>query len=313
MSILLMNLAFQTPLPPAEKLVLLCLCDWANDEGGRLYPSIEQVAKKATVSESTARRILQRLIADGLLAVVGNEAGGRGKAREYAIIVEALEQKGVKLAGFCKRVSNDEQKGVKLDDKRVSRVTPQPLFNNHQITINTPPIVPPSEQSFDDFWRLYPATHCPKAKAMEAWHRAVKAGADPADILAGLSGYVDFLRLAPSAPPAAHPSTWLNQQRWGVDYRAALEAEQERDKRRRRSIGRETEEERMERLAAEVAAEDQEARTVRPSVPTASEASPIAEQGQLKNQNLWERPEDNHGQKAVAAMSQRSCVPSAEQ
>ncbi len=45
-------------MPPSEKLVLLALADWANDEG-YCYPSIAKVARKTGVSERTVQRVLR--------------------------------------------------------------------------------------------------------------------------------------------------------------------------------------------------------------------------------------------------------------
>lgn len=81
------------PRGGSEKLVLVTLADWCDDQGGNLYPSIQAVADKACVSRSQAQRILHALIADGMLAVVGNEAGGApGSTRRYRLNVEAIER-----------------------------------------------------------------------------------------------------------------------------------------------------------------------------------------------------------------------------
>jgi hypothetical protein len=76
----------------SEKLVMLKLADWANDEGGSLHPSIRAIATKSCVSESQARRIVHGFIDAGLLEVVGNSSGGApGATRHYRIRVDRLE------------------------------------------------------------------------------------------------------------------------------------------------------------------------------------------------------------------------------
>lgn len=53
-----MSAVWDLPMPPSEKLVLLALADWANDEG-HCYPSIAKVARKTGVSERTVQRVLR--------------------------------------------------------------------------------------------------------------------------------------------------------------------------------------------------------------------------------------------------------------
>lgn len=94
MSIHAMNLVWKNyPKGGSEKLALLALADWCDDEGGNLYPSIGTVAKKICVSPSQARRIIHGFIEDGLLEVVGNSNGGaKSQTRRYQIHLSKLGQ-----------------------------------------------------------------------------------------------------------------------------------------------------------------------------------------------------------------------------
>lgn len=75
----------------SEKLAMLALADWCNDEGGSLHPSISSVAKKINVSEKQARRIIHQFIEDGYLTVTGNLYGGNpGQSRQYRLNVAKL-------------------------------------------------------------------------------------------------------------------------------------------------------------------------------------------------------------------------------
>jgi hypothetical protein len=60
MSIKLMSAAWDTALPSTEKMVLLCLCDFANDEGV-CWPSMERLARKCSVTDRTVRRAMGKL------------------------------------------------------------------------------------------------------------------------------------------------------------------------------------------------------------------------------------------------------------
>ncbi|HRO86700.1 MAG TPA: helix-turn-helix domain-containing protein [Chiayiivirga sp.] len=104
MSIALMAAAWKLDMPATKKLALLALADWANDEGGSLYPSIAAIAARCSVSERTVQRILRDLAEDGWLRVVGNENGGRRKTRRYQLdavrISSSGAAKGANLAPF---------------------------------------------------------------------------------------------------------------------------------------------------------------------------------------------------------------------
>lgn len=76
----------------SEKLAMLALADWCDDEGKSLYPSIAKVSAKINTSEVQARRIMHKFIDEGYLSVVGNSAGGDpGKSRRYVLNVQMLK------------------------------------------------------------------------------------------------------------------------------------------------------------------------------------------------------------------------------
>lgn len=92
MSIALMTMAWKTSLPASQKMTLLAMCDWANDEGGSLHPSIARVAERVSCSDRQAQRVIHGLVDTGWLVVVGNANGGvPGQARRYQINVGRLE------------------------------------------------------------------------------------------------------------------------------------------------------------------------------------------------------------------------------
>lgn len=76
----------------SEKLAMLALADWCNDEGGSLHPSISGISKKINVSESQARRIIHKFIDEGYLTVIANHDGGNpGQSRHYKLNVNLLK------------------------------------------------------------------------------------------------------------------------------------------------------------------------------------------------------------------------------
>ena len=91
MSIRVMAMVWEQSLPPGEKFLLLALADHARDDGSRCYPSVDRLRRKCSCSERTVQRLLRKLEREGLIVVVANRCGGRGKATEYRIQVEKLD------------------------------------------------------------------------------------------------------------------------------------------------------------------------------------------------------------------------------
>lgn len=82
-------------MPATAKMALLAMCDWANDEGGSLFPSVSQVATRVSCSERQAQRVLHALVEMGYLAVIGNLNGGApGQTRQYRINARRIEKEG---------------------------------------------------------------------------------------------------------------------------------------------------------------------------------------------------------------------------
>jgi DNA-binding transcriptional ArsR family regulator len=66
MSIALMTLAWKSALPLSSKMVLLALCDNANDQG-ECYPSISMLAEKCSMGERTVQQHISNLERDGIV------------------------------------------------------------------------------------------------------------------------------------------------------------------------------------------------------------------------------------------------------
>jgi hypothetical protein len=77
---------------------------------------------------------------------------------------------------------------------------------------------------FAEFWKIYPR-RAARPKAEEAWAKAITK-ADPALILAAAASYRDRPGRTPEF--TAHPTTWLNQERW-ADEDAAPGPPRQRD------------------------------------------------------------------------------------
>jgi hypothetical protein len=71
-------------------------------------------------------------------------------------------------------------------------------------------VPPPSEPSFEDFWRAYPR-RVARGAAEKAWTKATKMER-PSVIVTAAEQYRDDTTRKPEF--TAHPATWLNGKRW---------------------------------------------------------------------------------------------------
>jgi Helix-turn-helix domain len=159
MSIKVMEMIWERApyVEPTILLTLLCLANWANDDG-ICWPSVPSLARKTRQSERNARYILKRLESDGILGI--QEQRGRNHTNHYMIDVEKLatyhtwepEQKPAKpekpakpakiVAGF-----NDDENLQNLQPsvgKPAIAIAPEPSVEpSVKDPTPTPPIVPP--------------------------------------------------------------------------------------------------------------------------------------------------------------------------
>jgi hypothetical protein len=76
---------------PTEKLVLLSLADFANDEG-ECWPKIPTVAHKCSITEQACSNIIKRLAARGFLSLVRRR--GRGNSNSFYLHVARGKEAG---------------------------------------------------------------------------------------------------------------------------------------------------------------------------------------------------------------------------
>lgn len=111
-----------------------------------------------------------------------------------------------------------------LGEVREEKKEPLPETNNSTPNVRSigKPMRPVRDETQERFWKAYPSrgdSSNPKAPALEKFVRAVKAGADPEEIIAAASRYAEIERRSGRAgtDKVAQAMTWLNQRRW-LDY-----------------------------------------------------------------------------------------------
>lgn len=199
MSIRVMTLVWDRfPGSGSDLLTMLALADWCSDEGDSLHPSIARVAMKIRSSESQARRLLHKLIADGWLEVAGNAFGGApGTTRQYRMNIRKLMATPVIRAtpstdatpSMDATPRTDATGGTGAQDgshpcaetgstgatQSVSRSISKP---SEKSSVRSKTARHEYTPDFEIAWRTYPARHTPanKYNAFKAWNARLRAG-----------------------------------------------------------------------------------------------------------------------------------------
>ena len=170
MSIKLMSIAWDMDIPSTEKMVLLCLCDYADDNGRSCYPAISTLAKRTSKNARTVQRAL-RWLEKSKICVSNTRAG---TSTDYTI----------NLAAF---VTHDKMSPLTKTTQRGDTTPPNPsrttklvkdksLTNKHATKIAKPDGV--DQNIWNDFLDLRKAKRAPLSNtALAAIEReAAKAG-----------------------------------------------------------------------------------------------------------------------------------------
>lgn len=200
-----MTWAFNQAVSGNDKLVLLALADNA-DADGSCFPSHAVLAKKASVSERTVQTVLGRLQEAGLIHWErrNSQATGYRSTNRYYLHIDGLTAESAVWPN-----GKSEEPNGKSDAPNGNLLQ---FEGNHQ---KEPSVKNHAQMSFDEFWNLYPRK-VDKIGARRAWNKAIKT-ASVEVIMAGLRRYLASVA-GKELTFVAHPSTWLNRERWNDDY-----------------------------------------------------------------------------------------------
>lgn len=184
-------------------MVLLVIADHASDDGTNAYPSQRTIATKASISIRTVQRCVNNLVATKYLQM-DKHAGGSAKCRDdrrphlYTINLDRL-----RVDSVTTRTRGD------IEDINGATITTTTGGQSRPKNHTNEPSLEPS-QHFDTFWEIYPLK-VGKKPAQVAFAKIIKTTALEV-ILEGARRYASDPNRHPSY--TAHPSTWLNQERW---------------------------------------------------------------------------------------------------
>lgn len=148
MSVKVMGMVFDSyPTGGGEMLLALSLADFADDEGGRVFPSVPTLARKTRQSERSVQYQLRKMEQDGFISIVERSRGGlvRGKkykSNEYRINIGFLIN-GAKTAPLEQRC-NPAQSTVQFDASNgATAIAPNPSYNS---SLYPPPSLCPQHE-----------------------------------------------------------------------------------------------------------------------------------------------------------------------
>lgn len=163
MSVKVMTAVFERyPVGGGEMILALALADHANDDGTRVFPSIESLMAKTRQARRTVQYQLRRMEESGWLILVNSGNGGRNQHREYRINLDWInggelpdpENKDAENAPLGEsengannaplnndekgasddiKGANDDTKGCNSEQERVQQGAP--AYNHHITTI----------------------------------------------------------------------------------------------------------------------------------------------------------------------------------
>ena len=137
----------------------------------------------------------------------------------------AFTDKGLTICPLGKMDVPKKENGCAEKGKPIPNTIPNTITNTNtntkQIKNNDQPAKPSDQElvnEFEDLWQQYPRKQG-KAKALEAYKRARKAGVDKTIVLDGITRYNAQIKANKTAQKyIIQGSTWFNGKRWEDEY-----------------------------------------------------------------------------------------------
>lgn len=181
------------------------LARYADNETLQAFPSRETLAQRAHCSAKAVTKAIHELVAIGAVLKQHRKHGDSYQSNLYTL----------RRVGPISTLPRD------TDDPTLGSDLTPPRVTDGSLTITTelePQNVEPENdinEQFNDFWAVYPRKKG-KGQARRAFEKALEK-TDLDTILAGVAAYVANEDMD-DPQFIAHPSTWLNGERWEDEY-----------------------------------------------------------------------------------------------
>lgn len=195
---------------------------WRHQEGDEwVVATVEKLADALVLTPKQARTIIDRAVEMGVVERRKQNACRGDHTYSYRIVREALDQllpESPKRANQepPKRANLDQPKravlGEELFEEQRTPLPPEPAAQGRAPRLDAPEGEHPADAGFADFYAAYPR-RVARVDAIRAWRKAIKRGAAPEHIVAGVGRSV--AAWAAEDPPRPkdkipYPATWLN-------------------------------------------------------------------------------------------------------
>lgn len=189
----------------ASLLLLICLADYANEEG-IAWPSLTSLAKKTRLSVRHVQSQIKGLADAGELKILSFGTGRETTQYQLCKIQGRSFCGGSKISGVNPSSSQGRTPVHPRDEPQFVQSPIEPPMNGQ---VRTP------LADFDLFWQAYPNKKA-KPVAMERW-RKIRPSAETLELMLGaIETQRETRQWQEGIIP--HPATWLNQRRWEDEH-----------------------------------------------------------------------------------------------
>lgn len=232
MSIKIMQEVWEhAPVSGGTLLVLLAIADSADERSRTCFPGIESLAHKARLSDRQVKRVLAELADLKIIHVDRNASPFKTNLYRVADpsnwfrsdILSPTGKEAEVTSATCRWDAHVPSDGTPMSPKpSVTEEEPSDIAREQSSLFSA--IEEPESQAdrsesakkkkedrFPEFWKVYPKK-AGKPGAMKSWARAIKAGADPQEIIDGARRYARSEAVERGF--VKHPQGWLTDERW---------------------------------------------------------------------------------------------------
>ena len=153
MSIYVTSLVWQhapEELDQGSLLLLLALADFANDEGGNVFPSVATMAGKTRCSERSIQRRLRDLEDQGLLGI--EKTATRHSTTHYRINIACFSEARQSVTSARAEVTSQAPGATNGASRGDTAMSPDSLVEPSDRTISSPPSPPVDFQKAKQVW-----------------------------------------------------------------------------------------------------------------------------------------------------------------
>lgn len=180
------------------------------------WPSLDTIAKKAGVSESTVHRAVRKLVEFGAVTVEQRRDGFTNRTNLYVwhpwLMDEWDDDAMIERENAARGYSRSQQSDPTEPEQNTM---PEPETLPAPVTLETPKKATHSPlDGFDEWWTTYPRKTAKKT-AQRAYKTALKDGATPTQLLDALNAHIAAWKAENrEAKYIPYPATWLNGGHW---------------------------------------------------------------------------------------------------